>query len=67
MDYTEYFILRDLVARINALPGRLEPMEVKILNAVELALTVFNEKIELGKKVKAILNGLVKSQNSMAK
>ena len=56
MDYTEYFILRDLVARINALPGRLDPMEVKILNAVELALKVFNEKMELGKKVKAILD-----------
>ena len=56
MDYTEYFILRDLVARINALPGRLEPMEVKILNAVELALKVFNEKMELEKKVKAILD-----------
>ena len=56
MDYTEYFILRDLVARINALPGRLDPMEVKILNAVELALKVFDEKMELGKKVKAILD-----------
>lgn len=56
MDYTEYFVLRDLVARIKALPGRLEPMEVKILNTVEMALKVFDEKTDLKKKVKAILD-----------
>ena len=56
MDFTEYFVLRDLVARINALPGRLEPMEIKILNAVELALKDFDEKIDLGKEVKAMLD-----------
>ena len=55
MNFTDYILYRELVARIKCLPGPLEPVENEILAAVSQSLRVLDKEASLEQVVRKML------------